>query len=153
MNVITPDVKDNFTVFLAGTIDNGEGKNWQQDTIETLSNFDLPYLTIFNPRRDSWAANASEEEVLKQIDWEQEHLEKADLIVMCILDESKSPISLMELGQWADSGKLVVFCTGKFWRHTNVKWMCDNYNIELHETNDVDSIVDYILHGYSTRNL
>lgn len=33
-----------------------------------------------------------------QVNWELEHLEKADLIIMNILASSKSPITLLEMG-------------------------------------------------------
>ena len=134
------------SVFLAGTIDDGSSKNWQNEVISEInSNISLPYLTIYNPRRDNWDKNVTEEEQMKQIDWEQKYLKESDLIIMVLLDNSKSPISLMELGQYSNSGKLVVCCTEKFYRYNNVKWMCNNRDIILINTNDIKEIAKIIL--------
>jgi len=50
--------KEGFKIFLAGTIDNGDSTNWQQNYINTtirhkdeLGNEDI---VIYNPRRDDW---------------------------------------------------------------------------------------------------
>ena len=67
----------------------------------------------------------------KQIKWEQDHLDKADVIAMILLDDSKSPISLLELGLYANTKKLIVFCTPNFYRWDNVRLTCEKYNIEL----------------------
>ncbi len=134
------------SIFLAGTIDDGSSKNWQNEVISEInSNISLPYLTIYNPRRDNWDENVTEEEQMKQIDWEQKYLKESDLIIMVLLDNSKSPISLMELGQYSNSGKLVVCCTEKFYRYHNVKWMCNNRDIILINTNDIKEIAKIIL--------
>ena len=102
-------------------------------------------MTIFNPRRNDWNEYATEEEMFEQITWEQDHLSKADLIIMCILDDSMSPISLLELGQYAGKANMIVFCSPKFWRYTNVKWICNKYNIKLFETNDISEIATTIV--------
>ena len=118
------------SVFLAGTIDNGDSLNWQDKVIIELINLGVS-CEIFNPRREHWNPNPSKKEMEKQIKWEQEHLDKADIIVMVLLDDSKSPISLLELGLYANTNKLIVFCTDKFYRYDNVKLTCKKYNIEL----------------------
>jgi hypothetical protein len=35
----------------------------------------------------------------------------------------------MELGLWAQSGKIIVCCNEAFWREGNVKLVCERYNI------------------------
>ena len=117
------------SVFLAGTIDNGNSLNWQDRTIIELINLGVKNLEVYNPRREHF--KPSKEEMEKQIKWEQEHLDKANVIAMVLLDDSKSPISLLELGLYAKSGKLVVFCTPNFYRWDNVRLTCEKYNIEL----------------------
>ncbi len=119
------------SVFLAGTIDNGNSLNWQDKTIIELINLGVKNLEVFNPRREHWNPNPSKEEMEKQITWEQDHLDKADVIVMVLLDDSKSPISLLELGLYAKSNKLIVFCTPNFYRWDNVRLTCKKYHIEL----------------------
>jgi hypothetical protein len=119
------------SVFLAGTIDNGNSLNWQDKTIIELINLGVKNLEIYNPRREHWNLNPSKEEMENQIKWEQDHLDKADIIAMVLLDDSKSPISLLEMGLYATSGKLMVFCTSSFYRWDNVRLTCEKYNIEL----------------------
>ena len=121
------DVK---SVFLAGTIDNGDSLNWQDNVIIELINLGVS-CNIYNPRREHWNSNPSKEEMENQIKWEQDHLDKADVIAMVLLDDSKSPISLLELGLYAKSNKLIVFCTPNFYRWDNVRLTCKKYNIEL----------------------
>ena len=134
MVIITPETENqeskNKSVFLAGTIDNGDSLNWQDKTIIELINLGFN-CDIYNPRVEHWNPNATKEEVEYQIKWEQNHLDNADLIVMVLLDDSKSPISLLELGLYAKSKKIVVFCTTNFYRWDNVRLTCDKYNIEL----------------------
>lgn len=82
---------------------------------------------IFNPRRIE-----APDDIESQIKWELNHLEEADFIIMNILGTSKSPITLMELGLFARTGKLIVICEENFYRYTNVKITCNYYNIPLY---------------------
>ena len=118
------------SVFLAGTIDNGDSLNWQDRVIIELINLGID-CEIYNPRRKHWNTNPTKEELEKQIEWEQYHLDRANIIVMVLLDDSKSPISLLELGLYAKENKLIVFCTPNFYRFDNVRMTCKKYNIEL----------------------
>ena len=126
MQVIYPDSK---SVFLAGTIDDGNSFNWQESLINRCQDLDIVF---YNPRRKHWNKDATKEDIEYQIKWEQEHLDTADIIVMCLLDSSKSPISLLELGLYAQSKKLIVFCNPEFYRYTNVQMVCQKYNIPLY---------------------
>ncbi len=134
MLIITPETENqeskNKSVFLAGTIDNGNSLNWQDKTIIELINLGFD-CDIYNPRREHWNHNCSIDDLVNQIKWEQDHLEKADIIIMVLQDDSKSPISLLELGLYAKSKKIIVFCTPNFYRWHNVKLTCDKYKIEL----------------------
>ena len=135
MTIITPETKDfNYSnkksIFLAGTIDNGNSLNWQDKVIIELINLGIS-CEIYNPRNEHWNSNPSKEEMENQIKWEQNHLDKADVIAMVLLDNSKSPISLLELGLYANTKKLIVFCTPNFYRWDNVRLTCEKYNIEL----------------------
>ena len=134
MIIITPETENqeskNKSVFLAGTIDNGNSLNWQDKTIIELINLGFD-CDIYNPRREHWNPNYSIDDLVNQIKWEQYHLDKADIIIMVLQDDSKSPISLLELGLYAKSKKIIVFCTPNFYRWHNVKLTCDKYKIEL----------------------
>lgn len=140
--------EDTFTVFLAGTIDNDKGSvDWRHKLckkIEKFSDNGTP-LTIFNPRRDSFPKDNKSNEVRKQIRWEHRHLDDVDLIVMNVLENSLSPISLMEMGMYADSGKMVVFCKSGYYQYDNVLMLCRKYRIPLYDTNDIDDILNVIL--------
>jgi hypothetical protein len=131
---------------LGGSIDNGEAQDWNSELISELNSCDTPRpIMIYNPRRAEWDYNSQKDEIDKQIEWELYHLERADLIVMNILPNSKSPISLMELGLFARTNKLIVFCTEDFYRYDNVRIVCNNYNIPLFNTNDITEIKNKIL--------
>ena len=80
-----------------------------------------------------------------QIKWEQEHLDNANLIVMVLSDNSKSPISLLELGLYATSKKILVFCTDKFYRFDNVRLTCEKYDIPLFTNTNVNYIFNKII--------
>ena len=123
-------------IFLAGTIDNGDSKNWQEEICALLKCRND--IIVFNPRRIPWSDN---NDIQEQIRWELKRLEESDIILMNILPGSKSPITLLELGLFARSGKLRVFCNDGFYRFDNVKITCETYHTELFTDKD---IVDYV---------
>ena len=128
-------------IFLGGTIDNGDSQDWQSALIEAINGVELSRPThIYNPRRADWPSSDNHKEIDRQIDWELYHLERANLIVMNILADSKSPISLMEIGLFARQGKLMVFCPSRFYRYDNVRKVCERFSIPLYDTNDVKFI-------------
>ena len=132
-------------VFLAGTIDNGSSDDWQKELITSMSNISLSRpIKIYNPRRSEWPSSDDHREINRQIEWELYHLEKSDLIVMNILADSKSPISLMELGLFAKEGKLMVFCPKSFYRYDNVMMVCKRYDIPLFTTNNISYIAEKV---------
>ena len=144
MIVITPETEKHKSVFLAGTIDDGKSLNWQNELIEKFKGKDID-LKIYNPRRKHWISNVDKKELEYQITWEQDYLDKADVIVMVLLDDSKSPISLLELGLYATSKKLLVFCTDKFYRFDNVRLTCEKYHIPLFTSIDTNLIFNKII--------
>lgn len=132
-------------IFLAGTIDNGDSSDWQQELINAISSIELKrHVNIYNPRREQWPSSDDHREIDKQIEWELYHLEKADMIVMNILADSKSPISLMELGLFAKEGRLIVFCPKTFYRYDNVRVVCKRYNVPLFTTNNIPYIAEKV---------
>jgi len=66
-----------------------------------------------------------------QVEWELEALENAQLIVMYFAPTSKAPITLLELGLLATSGRLRVCCPDGYWRKGNVEVVCERYGIPL----------------------
>ncbi|SEL84206.1 Nucleoside 2-deoxyribosyltransferase like [Aquimarina amphilecti] len=144
MNVITAPSKivldKNISVFLAGSIEIGVAERWQDKVIKDLSETNV---TILNPRRASWDASWKQEisnPIFKeQVNWELEALEKAEMIVMYFDINTKSPITLLELGLFARSGKLIVCCPDGFWRKGNVAIVCERYRVQ-----QVDSLEELI---------
>ena len=127
-------VKQDKSIFLAGTIEMGDSVDWQTDLVTYLSNQDI-HADIYNPRRTNWDASwkqgFEEPQFFQQVTWELDAMERADIIIMNILPESKSPVSLLELGIYASSGKLIVCCPDEFYRSGNVHIVCRRYNIPL----------------------
>ena len=155
VKIFTPEIgwdnEDNKTtvplsIFLGGSIDNGEALDWQQAIINEISKEETKTpITIYNPRRKNWNKDATNDELNTQIGWELHHLEKSKLIIMNILGGSKSPISLLELGLFAKENKLIVFCPPTFYRFNNVKVTCEKYDVPLFETNDILVLKNEIL--------
>ena len=124
-------------IFLAGTIDMGNSRDWQKEIFERFAEMDGRYI-LFNPRQEHWDATRPGE-MDYQVRWELDHLEESDIIIMYILGTSKSPISLLEMGLHARSGKMTVICEKDFYRYDNVCITCDYYNVPLY--NDLDSFL------------
>jgi len=128
----------NMKIFLAGSIEMGAAENWQEvieDTFRHKSD-----LVIFNPRRDdwdsSWVQKESNGQFNYQVNWELDKLTEADIIFMYFAPDTKSPISLLELGLYADTKKMIVVCPDNFWRKGNVDIVCNRYDIPIYETLD-----------------
>lgn len=136
MNVIKPDnataAEKQITVFLAGSIEMGSAPEWQTDVAEKFKDFEV---TFFNPRRESWDSSwkqfQTETNFNQQVNWELNKLEESTFIFMNFTPDSKSPISLLELGYFAKSGKMIVCCPKEFWRVGNVEIMCTRNSIPL----------------------
>ena len=130
-------------VFLAGSIDMGSAIDWQSSVVNRLEEHEL---ILLNPRRDDWNVewnrNPKDPEFIKQVNWEMDAMDAADLIIMNLSKDSQAPISLLELGLHANSGKLVVCCDEGFWRYGNVSVVCDRYEIPL--INSLDELVSFV---------
>lgn len=142
MNVVKPphslvsNRRNSTSIFLAGSIENGTASNWQDEVEDYFSKSGKSaYYTIYNPRRDKWDPDLAQEyenpQFYQQVNWELNALDKADVIIMYFDPSTKSPISLMELGLYASSGKINVVCPKDFWRSGNVEIVCEKYGIPL----------------------
>lgn len=124
-------------VFLAGSIEMGKARDWQQDVIARYRG--VKSLTLFNPRRadwdPSWAQSPTNERLLEQIDWELEHLERADYVFFYFQGDTMSPVTMMELGLALNAGTdMIVVCEPGFWREANVVRTCERSGIEVYTT-------------------
>ncbi|AXT59574.1 hypothetical protein D1816_04130 [Aquimarina sp. AD10] len=124
-------IEGKISVFLAGSIEGDTAIRWQDNIIEKLSEENV---TLFNPRRSSWDNSWKQEisnvQFKEQVTWELEALEQADMIIMYFDPSAKSSISLLELGLFANSGKLIVCCPDGFWRKGNVDIVCERYGVQ-----------------------
>ncbi|QDW23885.1 nucleoside 2-deoxyribosyltransferase domain-containing protein [Pedobacter sp. KBS0701] len=136
--IITPS---DVSVFLAGTIDMGNSIDWQQKIIDQANKEEtLDGVVVFNPRRKSWDQSWTQSidnvQFSEQVNWELDTMENADVILLFLESNSKSPISMMELGLFADSGKLMVCCEEGFWRKGNIDIVCKRKSIDQYDTFD-----------------
>ncbi len=136
--VIKPDSMDKFPssgltakIFLAGSIEMGTCPDWQTQTEIELESYPV---TLYNPRRSSWDSSwiqrESNDQFNKQVNWEMDKLEQSDIIFFRILGDTKSPITLMELGLHANDN-VIVCCDEDFWRFGNIEIVCSRFNIPL----------------------
>lgn len=147
MNVIKAPskviIKATPVIFLAGSIEQGKAEKWQEMVAHDLRD---RIGTILDPRRDEWDSSWEQEmgdnQFTEQVQWELSAMEKANEILMYFDSDTKSPITLLELGLHASSGKLTVCCPDGFWRKGNVDIVCNRYGIRR-----VSSLEDLI--GYA----
>jgi hypothetical protein len=59
--------------------------------------------------------------------------EIADIVVVYFHPATKAPISLLELGLSAKTGKAIVFCPEGYWKRGNVQIVCKRFDIESAE--------------------
>jgi hypothetical protein len=128
---------DRIKVFLAGSIDMGASENWQARVEQALAD---EGVVLLNPRRDdwnpAWKSSTDEPEVRKQVEWELSALNRADVILMYFAPASQSPITLLELGLHAPSGKILLACPEGYWRKGNVDITADRYGVPRYESLD-----------------
>ncbi|PZF71650.1 nucleoside 2-deoxyribosyltransferase domain-containing protein [Taibaiella soli] len=127
------------TIFMAGSIEMGKAVLWQEELIAQIKNvFGDQDLFILNPRRDDWNSSWVQEKenapFHEQVSWELEGLENADCIVYFLQAGTISPITLLELGLYARSNKIMVLCEKGFHRKGNVDIVCERYGIPQYET-------------------
>src|SRR5947209_3862114 len=118
----------------------GLAEPWQAGVESALADLDV---VILNPRGDdwddSWQQSIHDPRFRQQVEWELAAQECAGLIAMYFAPATKAPITLLELGLFARSGKLVVCCPAGFWRRGNVEVVCARYGVPL-----VDELPDLV---------
>ncbi|MDO8558139.1 MAG: nucleoside 2-deoxyribosyltransferase domain-containing protein [bacterium] len=131
-------------IFLAGSIEMDTAEHWQAMVVQKLTD---EMVVLLNPRRDGWDATWEQRKdnpaFRAQVEWELDALAKSDHIVMYFDPNTKSPISLLEMGLYAQSGKLMVVCPDGFWRKGNVDIVCERYGIPQYS--DLATAIDHIV--------
>lgn len=123
------------SIFLAGSIEMGAAVDWQDAVSRMLSKSGF---TVLSPRREDF--DVTQEQSIKndyfreQVEWELRALEQCDCALMYFAPDTKSPVSLLELGLFYD--KLIVCCPVGYWRKGNVDIVCARYAIPTAPTLD-----------------
>ncbi len=125
------------SVFLAGSIEQGAAENWQSYVARSLNDLDI---TVLNPRRNewdsSWVQSITDSNFREQVEWELAAQELSTVIAMFLEPRTLSPVSLLELGLFARTRKMIVCCPEGFWRKGNVEIVCAKYDVPLVQTLD-----------------
>src|SRR5262249_21413824 len=122
------------SVFLAGSIEMGQADAWQARVESALADVDA---IVLNPRRDDWDASwkqtLTDPQFRQQVEWELSGLARASVVAVYFAPDTKAPITLLELGLLAHSGRAVVCCPDGYWRKGNVEVVCARYGMLLVE--------------------
>jgi hypothetical protein len=123
------------SIFFAGSIEMGAAEDWQTKLAKELEDIDGLAL---NPRRDDWDStwkqSLDEPKFVEQVEWELDAMDAASVIAMYFDKDTKSPITLLELGMHANDDKLIVFCPEGFWKRGNVQVVCERQGIPMAES-------------------
>ena len=130
-----PVVEQGRKIFLAGSVEMGAAEEWQARLATALEH--LP-VTILNPRRldwdSTWEQRSTNEKFSTQVNWELDGMDGADVIAVYFAPDAKAPVTLLEFGLYAASGKVVVCCPDGFYRRGNVEIVCKRLGIRLVDT-------------------
>lgn len=124
------------TIFLGGTIDMGNSRDWQTEFANRFEGTDYIFL---NPRRkewdSSWEQSIHNSHFRDQVEWELANQETATFRVFNLLAGSASPVTLLEIGLFARKNSFVC-CPKGYHRHGNIEIVCNRYQIPLCQTED-----------------
>lgn len=139
-------------LFLAGSIELGNAIDWQNKVINDLNNYDI---NILNPRRldfdSSQEQSINNDYFYKQVTWELNGLDIADIIIYYFDPNGKAPITLYELGLHSKSNKtMLICCPDGFWRKGNIEIISERFNIPLFKDHSdfikaLKNALDYLL--------
>ncbi|POS74138.1 hypothetical protein DHEL01_v207472 [Diaporthe helianthi] len=142
--VITPNDSDQQphyptrSIFLAGPTET----RWREGFIAALKQrLTAVNITIFDPFQPRWDSTWTEDvdsdlRFAAQVNWELTHQDKATTVAVFFHADSKAPVSLLELGLCARSGKAVVGCELGYWKRGNVQAVCRRYAVPLADSLD-----------------
>lgn len=116
--------KNGNLIFLAGSMGQDEnGVTWRDSIAEQLSGrYDVLDPTCHNH------ASLDAQGMKRHIQWELDAMELADKILLRFLPDAESPISLIELGLYTFTDKLIVVCPKGFYKHNYLHVLCEKYN-------------------------
>lgn len=137
-------------IFLAGSIEMGAAIDWQKEAIDCIKTHNASYqkVLIFNPRRENWDSTWKQDidfqPFRNQVEWELAAIQQSDCVIFYFDPNTKSPITLMELGLVAGLEKSVaVVCPEGFWRKGNVDILCATFGIPIFK--DLKNAIDCLI--------
>jgi hypothetical protein len=137
-------------IFLAGSIEQGTAEDWQAEIGAACQDLGVVFL---NPRRDtwdsSWEQHMDNPQFRQQVEWELDGLERAAMIIFYFAPHTRSPVTLLELGLHASTGKAVVCCPDGFWRKGNVDITCHRYGVP--QVSSLHQLAEFIRERFGTK--
>ncbi len=127
-DILPINKKNQRSIFLAGSMDHKQEGSWREEIIAEFGTND-----IFDPT-NTHHDELNTEQMKHHIVWELGALQQSDLILLNFLKESKSPISLVELGMYVTSNKLIFICPKEFYKSDYVHTLCNKYNTPIFNT-------------------
>ena len=121
------DKKEKQSIFLAGGID--RAPDWQVEAINYLkeTHHDRD-LAIFNPRRSTPFSREDYESRTEQVEWEFKHLRYADVVLFWFPEDAPCTTSLLELGYWLSTSKVVIGINPGHYKERSIKTQIDLLN-------------------------
>ena len=113
------------SIFLAGSMDHKQEGSWRDEISAEFGTY--PIFDPTNTKHDQ----LNPEEMKRHIDWELDALQLSDMILLNFLPNALSPISLVELGLYVNSKKLIVICPKEFYKSSYVHTLCEKYNTPI----------------------
>ena len=117
--------------------------NWR-DVVADYYQEEYHLIDPTNPGHD----NLSDKAMREHIKWEFLGLKQADYIILNFLSDALSPISLVELGMYVMTNKLIVVCPKDFYKWRYIDTLCKEYNtpiftqLEQVLDGDLDTIIN-----------
>ncbi|KID93193.1 hypothetical protein MGU_00782 [Metarhizium guizhouense ARSEF 977] len=119
-------------IFLAGTTTPTADGDWRQKLVNRLSQDPVTFLDPTNKNWDStWTEDFSDTRWTRQIRWELDLQEQADIVVVFFHESTLAPVSLLELGMHARSGKAIACAMPGYAKRGNVQAACGMYDGEF----------------------
>ncbi len=150
---VFPEVSYDTSIFLGGSIEMGEARDWQKEFVEKFTKikeegyWDGREWSICNPRRDdwdnTWKQTIKDPNFFQQVSWELTYLDRCKHKVFYFAENTVSPITLFELGIFNTHREVYICAHPDYLRRGNLEVYCHMY----HETlfSSLDEVIKEIL--------
>ncbi|KAL2161837.1 hypothetical protein VTH06DRAFT_7621 [Thermothelomyces fergusii] len=143
---LRPTITGKLAVFLSGPT---TGTNWREAVTRAVARLPVTVLDPFRPDWDgSWREDLSFAPFRAQAEWELDMQDRADLVVVYFGPETDAPVTLLELGLRARSGRpALVACHPAYRKRAYVQIVCRRFGLEYVDGQEyvfADRVVDRI---------